>query len=1694
MNTDIQDLLDRLNLLSGRFESLREGIRKTLEMAELDPEMALIRARKVLEYVVRDVFERRVNEPPGTRPLENLVQRLVKDGHLPPRLEAFTESIRKLGNLGAHGFDKGISAADVYLSLDQLTKILEWYFETERPDLGVTLGRTHVTVSAGAVGEPKPAGGAREAQIAVVPKGLRSFDAGDSAFFMQLLPGPRDEHGLPESLRFWKHKIEPSDEPAFAVGVIYGPSGCGKSSLVKAGLLPRLSREVVPVYVEASPDETEARLQLGLRRRFAELASNLDLTASILALRGTFTSGSRRKALIVLDQFEQWLHGRRREEEPELARALRQCDGDRVQCILIVWDDFWVALTRFMDELRIPIVQGQNATLVDLFDLRHARKVLTALGRAYEGCLPSGSEALSREQESFVAQATDGLAQDGRVISIRLALFADMVKGKPWVPATLKQVGGAEGVGVNFLEETFASAALRPHQSAGRAILKALLPETGSEITGHSRSREELALAANYGNRPRDLAALLFVLDHDLRLITPTDRGLSETDTGEANLGDRLKPELQPGATQFYQLTHDYLVPSLREWLARKQKETRRGRAELRLAERASLWNVKPENRHLPSLLEWLEIRLLTWERDWTVPERRTMQTAARVHGLRSLGAAVGLVILVVLGSFVRRQVVGSIHARGLVEQLKSASIERVPSIVSAMSDYRQWVNPALKEALLNASGTPAELRVRLGLLPVDPAQASPIYDWLLRAGPSDAIVIRTALEPYRAELNPRLRALMDSAKAADERLLPAASALAIFEPEDMAWSASGGKVADALVRVNLGQLPAWIKALDPARAELKRPLAEIFGDSRRSEVERSTAAIVLRDYAADDAALLARLLSVADPVQFSVIYPVAERSSSGAIPVLRAELRKTPQPDWQESPLDDSWAKPEASHVRQIEAAAGSLSERSGYCLSIRLDDLMPLCQGLRGSGYRPIRLRPFADGDVIRAAAVWARDGREWQFSSGLTAPEVLERDSERPAEGFLPVDVSGYVATGPDGRRSERYAALWVKRARPDETAQVYAGVMPGDHQSVQNRLDAKRLAPTTLQAVLGADGVTRYSGVWAGPKKVWAAGWDQTESALRENIASMPDAFVTDLSPSAAEPAPAGLDRARHALEQAESDAVKPGHLDLRFAAVWSEDPLWETVAVYGLEPAAHSHRCRELEAAGYRPLSMSAARTTRGGPLVTASVWQRPLITEQARDQLAERKARAATTLLRMGSAADVWPLLQHSSDPRLRSYIINWFKPLGADPALVAGTLRVPSPSVRRGSPGTRTVAAETADGGAPGSQEFVGAGRPPVPPVARSGDFNTTNPPLTNSMDKVRFDPDTSTRRALILALGTYAPTDLAPADRESLITTLRDLYGNDPDAGIHGAAEWALRQWSEHARLEAVDGELGKLGDKNLSDHRWCLNARGHTFARIDGPIVFWMGSPRTDAEKASKVPLHKQLIRRSFSIATKEVTLAQFQEFTRDSRFKQFALPDDDIEARLLGSDSPIIGVSWFIAAAYCNWLSEKEGIDEKEWCYEPKREGGYVKGMTIPRDALQRKGYRLPTEAEWEYACRAGAVTTRYYGSTLTLLDRYAWYFRNSGNPLRVQRCGLLMCNDLGLFDMLGNVYEWCQDRVPLAADGTLSARGEVVDDGNRVLRGGAFANQAAESRSAQRFWYPPSERRHNQGFRIARTAD
>src|SRR5207244_871927 len=293
----------------------------------------------------------------------------------------------------------------------------------------------------------------------------------------------------------------------------------------------------------------------------------------------------------------------------------------------MVRDDFWMAVIRFMRELEVRLLEGQNSAAVQLLDTDHARKVLAAFGRAL-GKLPKNPGDTSKDQKEFLTQAVSGLAQEGKVICVRLALFAEMMKGKAWTPASLKAVGGTEGVGVTFLEETFSAATAPPehryHQKAARADLKALLPETGSDIKGHMRSYAELLEASGYGSRPKDFDDLLRILDNEIRLITPIDPEGKETDDDSAL-------QTKPGH-KYYQLTHDYLVHSIRDWLTRKQKETRRGRAELLLADRAAAWNARPENRHLPSLLQWVQIRWLTARKNWTPPQKKMIRKAGSCH------------------------------------------------------------------------------------------------------------------------------------------------------------------------------------------------------------------------------------------------------------------------------------------------------------------------------------------------------------------------------------------------------------------------------------------------------------------------------------------------------------------------------------------------------------------------------------------------------------------------------------------------------------------------------------------------------------------------------------------------------------------------------------------------------------------------------------------------------------------------------------------------------------------------------------------------------------------------------------------------------------------------------------------------------------------------------------------------------
>jgi formylglycine-generating enzyme required for sulfatase activity len=283
-------------------------------------------------------------------------------------------------------------------------------------------------------------------------------------------------------------------------------------------------------------------------------------------------------------------------------------------------------------------------------------------------------------------------------------------------------------------------------------------------------------------------------------------------------------------------------------------------------------------------------------------------------------------------------------------------------------------------------------------------------------------------------------------------------------------------------------------------------------------------------------------------------------------------------------------------------------------------------------------------------------------------------------------------------------------------------------------------------------------------------------------------------------------------------------------------------------------------------------------------------------------------------------------------------------------------------------------------------------------------------------------------------------------------------------------------------------VDEIDAKLNGKDRGNRRWYVNRHGQTFALINGPVVFQMGSPPNEPDRDANETRHRRPVAHAFAIAVKEVTVSQYEQFVKES--PEFGLAQNLLDHYSPVPDGPMIGVSWFGAAAYCNWLSKQEGLAEDQWCYLRNERQEYGGGMKVPSDVLKRKGYRLPSEAEWEYACRAGSSTSRYHGVSIGLLGEYARYAGSSQE--HAWRCGSLLPNDLGLFDMLGNVYEWCQERyTSYHAGRTESPSDDIIDDAPRLLRGAAFFNLPASVRSAHRLGHAPASRPTYYGLRLAK---
>jgi len=237
------------------------------------------------------------------------------------------------------------------------------------------------------------------------------------------------------------------------------------------------------------------------------------------------------------------------------------------------------------------------------------------------------------------------------------------------------------------------------------------------------------------------------------------------------------------------------------------------------------------------------------------------------------------------------------------------------------------------------------------------------------------------------------------------------------------------------------------------------------------------------------------------------------------------------------------------------------------------------------------------------------------------------------------------------------------------------------------------------------------------------------------------------------------------------------------------------------------------------------------------------------------------------------------------------------------------------------------------------------------------------------------------------------------------------------------------------------------------------------------------FTMGGSGSDSEN----PSHKVTFTYDFYIGKYEITFEEYDRFCADKGRKE---PSDQDWGR---KKRPVIYVNWFDSIAYCNWLSEKEGLPK---AYDSKGALLDRNGKTT-LDPSEVIGYRLPTEAEWEYAASGGNESKNFIYSGSNNLDSVGWY--DSNTRWKTEETGKKAANELKIHDMSGNVWEWCTDYYSKYSS-TAATNPYIANGSQRVVRGGSWYNKADDSRVSSIGGKLPETTFHSYiGFRICRTS-
>jgi eukaryotic-like serine/threonine-protein kinase len=332
----------------------------------------------------------------------------------------------------------------------------------------------------------------------------------------------------------------------------------------------------------------------------------------------------------------------------------------------------------------------------------------------------------------------------------------------------------------------------------------------------------------------------------------------------------------------------------------------------------------------------------------------------------------------------------------------------------------------------------------------------------------------------------------------------------------------------------------------------------------------------------------------------------------------------------------------------------------------------------------------------------------------------------------------------------------------------------------------------------------------------------------------------------------------------------------------------------------------------------------------------------------------------------------------------------------------------------------------------------------------------------------------------ALVSVLGSYHPKDIDDTNLRYAKLRIKDWSTSSPDALLMNVSRWCWKQWGETMDAEKANQPL-------KADHNWFTNSLGQQWIVIDPPEMVLVG--RRDVKRMWVK------IGRRYALSSCEVTGDQFSAFLDDSRVQSWMAEDRTARGiSLAHSKSPQSGISWQMGVRYCQWLNERENIPKDQWCY-PNAWSDDGKNQPPETDYLNRTGYRLPTHAEWEWACAGGIEDAWHFGSDESLIAAYEWTQNQMQN--RPQPVASLRPNWCGLFDMGGNLAEWMDDnsRPPFRSNVDFS----IEDSGNskraypfRVLSGGRFKLRAIAATTDSFTLNAPEYLSSTTGLRLART--